>query len=130
MSWKIFLEKFLTHIALERNLSDNTLLSYELDLKRYTQFLEQQKIENIEDISAGDIQNYSEMLTQLGLSSNSVARNFSAIRSFHKFLVLDGVTAKNPTELLETPRLSRRLPEVLSIDEITRIIECPEAEDP
>ena len=128
MSWKLYLDKFSAHLALERNLTENTLHSYELDLKRYIRFLNQEKIESVSDISANVIQDYTEVLTKLGLSSNSIARNFSSIRSFHKFLVLDGVTDKNPTELLETPRLSRKLPEVLSIEEVTSIIEAPDTD--
>jgi integrase/recombinase XerD len=117
MSWKAALEKFLDHLALERSLSDNTLLSYEQDVQRYLQFLEQRQIRSVEGITPADIQDYTELLTDLGLSSNSIARNFSAIRSFHKYLILEGITERNPTELLETPRLARKLPEVLSIDE-------------
>ncbi len=128
MSWKNLLENFLTHLALERSLSENTLQSYELDLKRYIKFLTQQKLNNVDKIDAIVIQDYTETLTNLGLSPNSIARNFSSIRSFHKFLVLEGVTEKNPTELLETPRLDRKLPEVLSVEEVTRIVECPDTD--
>jgi integrase/recombinase XerD len=130
MSWKAALEKFLDHLALERSLSDNTLLSYEQDVQRYLQFLEQRQICSVEGITPADIQDYTELLTDLGLSSNSIARNFSAIRSFHKYLILEGITERNPTELLETPRLARKLPEVLSIDEVFQILEAPEIDTP
>lgn len=128
--WRAALEKFLNHLALERSLADNTLLSYEKDLQRYLQFLSGRNINAVEAITARDIQDYSELLTGLGLSSNSIARNFSAIRSFHKFLLLAGITQQNPTELLETPRLARKLPEVLSVEEVFAILEAPEIDTP
>ncbi|MEZ4766765.1 MAG: site-specific tyrosine recombinase, partial [Calditrichia bacterium] len=74
------------------------------------------------------IQDYTELLSNLGLSASSVARNYSSIRTFHKFLILENITGKNPTELLETPRLARKLPEVLTVDEVIEILESPDIE--
>lgn len=130
MPWKATLENFLNHLALERSLADNTLLSYRQDVQRYLSFLNQQQIASVEGVTPRVIQDYTELLTNLGLTSNSIARNFSAIRTFHKYLILEGYTDKNPTELLETPRLRRRLPEVLSIEEVVQILEAPEIDTP
>lgn len=130
MNWPDLLEYFLNHVALEKGLADNTLLSYQVDLKRYTDFLASHGIQRIEDIDNMVIQNYAEQLNRVGLAANSVARNFSSLRSFHKFLILENVTGHNPTEFLETPRLDRRLPEVLTIAEVIRILEAPDVEIP
>jgi integrase/recombinase XerD len=128
MNWAYLIESFLNHIALERGLSDNTTQSYENDLKRYLTFLQSRNISEVQQIDLKIIQDYATLLGELGLSSASVARNYSTIRMFHKFLVLENLTEHNPTELLETPRLARKLPEVLSIDEVVRIIEAPDIE--
>ena len=109
INWKRQVENFYNYLALEKNLSHNTLVSYENDLKRYVEFLDEHKIAAIEDVTPKFIESFTILLTDLGLSSNSVARNFSAIRSFHKYLVLERQTERDPTELLETPRLSRKL---------------------
>ncbi len=130
MNWQHRLETFLNHLALEKGLSDNTLLSYRVDIDRYLNFLKQRNIRDVESIDTHIIQDYTELLEKLGLSASSVARNFSAIRTFHKYLVLENFTDKNPTELLETPRLERKLPDVLSIDEVITILETPDAETP
>ncbi len=128
MTWESYLESFLNHIALEKGLADNTTLSYEVDLKRYLGFLDSRKIASVEAIDLHVIQDYTELLSKLGLSASSVARNYSSIRTFHKFLILENITSKNPTELLETPRLARKLPEVLTVNEVIEILESPDIE--
>lgn len=128
MTWESYLESFLNHIALEKGLADNTTLSYEVDLKRYLGFLDSRKIASVEAIDLHVIQDYTELLSKLGLSASSVARNYSSIRTFHKFLILENITSKNPTELLESPRLARKLPEVLTVNEVIEILESPDIE--
>jgi len=130
VNWQQLLENFLHHLALEKNLSENTLHSYRNDLKRYLQYLTELGISDINAITPEVIRHYTEVLTNLGLSANSIARNFSAMRSFHKFLVLENYTDQNPTEMLETPRLIRKLPEVLSVEEVFRILESPDIDAP
>nr|HQU71279.1 site-specific integrase [Calditrichia bacterium] len=130
MSWSALLESFLNHLALERSLSDNTVIAYQRDLERYRRFLEQRNLKSPENVSPPVIQDYSGVLTHIGLAPVSIARNFSAIRTFHKFLILENVCANDPTEGLETPRQSRKLPEVLSVEEIERMIEATDFESP
>ncbi len=130
MRWSHILESFLNHLALEKGLADNTLRSYQVDLNRYLNFLQIRGIDSMAAIDLHTIQDYTELLAELGLAASSIARNYSAIRTFHKYLVLDNLASQNPTELLETPRLERKLPEVLSIDEIIQILETPDVEVP
>ncbi|HQV32589.1 MAG TPA: site-specific tyrosine recombinase XerD [Calditrichia bacterium] len=130
MSWSALLESFLNHLALERSLSDNTVIAYQRDLERFRRFLEQRNLKSPENVSPPVIQDYSGVLTHIGLAPVSIARNFSAIRTFHKFLILENVCANDPTEGLETPRQSRKLPEVLSVEEIERMIEATDFESP
>lgn len=128
MSWQTLLQKYLRSLSLEKGFSNNTVFSYENDLKRYLGFLGRRKIATVDKITSSTIQDYAELLAKLGLSNATVSRNFSAIRSFHKFLIEEGETKTNPTELLETPRLKRKLPEVLSVDEVSDLMNAPDIE--
>lgn len=130
MSWQTLLQKYLRSLSLEKGFSNNTVFSYENDLKRYLGFLGRRKIATVDEITSLTIQDYAELLAKLGLSNATVSRNFSAIRSFHKFLIEEGQTKTNPTELLETPRLKRKLPEVLSVDEVSDLMNAPDVETP
>lgn len=130
MTWETLLERFYDYLALEKSMADNTLFSYRLDLKRYSEYMQEREIVPRDTIPASIIQDYTELLGDLGLSANSIARNFSSIRALHKFMILDNITDKNPTELLETPRIRRKLPEALSIEEVIQIIEAPDTDTP
>jgi len=130
MTWKELLNSYLRFLALEKGLANNTQFSYERDLARYLHFLEQEGVDGPENITASVVQKFASELSRLGLASNSVARNFSAIRGFHKYLIREGLAEEDSGLLLETPHLKRKLPEVLSIEEILRILEAPDTESP
>ena len=130
MNWEYLLEKFIRHLALEKALANNTLFAYRNDISRYIRYLKEKKIRRVEDISQLFLQDFIGQLYDVGLSGSSLARNFSALRGFHKYLIANGMTEHDPTELLETPRLKRKLPSVLSVQEVIRIIEQPDTEQP
>ena len=130
MSWEKLLTRYLRSLSLEKGFSNNTVFSYENDLKRYLGFLGTRKIATVDRITSLTIQDYAELLAELGLSNATVARNFSTIRGFHKFLIEEGETKANPTELLETPRLKRKLPDVLSVEEVSNLMNAPDVETP
>ena len=115
-------QDFINYLKIERNLADNTVDAYRNDLERYSQFLLDRQISNPKLVSLSDIQDFINCLTELGLSASSLARNFSSIRSFHKFMLVENLTEADPTELLQTPRLPRRLPRVLDLYEIELIL--------
>lgn len=120
------LQQYLTHLAVERGLSGNSLGSYASDLKRYLAFL---KTKNIDDLQAVERKLVSEFLASLmgyGLSPVSLSRNISALRGFHRFLASEGITKKDPTENIETPRLDKKLPEVLDLSEVEKLLAQPD----
>ncbi len=129
MDWNTILERYIRQLALEKGLADNTLDAYRNDLSRYVDFLTEKKIDRVDQITPLLMQSYVGQLYDIGLASSSLARNFSAIRSFHHYLVLNNLSEKDPSELLETPRRKRKLPTVLSVEEVTQIIEKPDEED-
>lgn len=130
MDWDALLEKFIRHLALEKGLSDNTQFAYRTDLIRYSRFLREKNIERVEQVTPFVLQEYIGHLYDVGLSAGSLARHFSALRGFHHFLVAQGLTAADPTDVLETPHLKRRLPEVLSVAEMESILKQPDTERP
>ena len=128
MKWTDLLARYIRYLALEKGLADNTLFSYENDLQRYIHYLDSRKIQTPSQISLIILQEYIGKLYDIGLASSSLARNFSAIRGFHQFLIANNLSQTDPSELLETPRQKRSLPQVLSVEEITGIITQPDTE--
>jgi len=119
------LDNYLHYLNLEKNSAKNTIDSYRMDIKRYIDFLEHSNVSNLQDVREGHVSGFLGVLHDIGLSPRSVTRSSSAIRGFHKFLFSDGKTSTDPTSLLEPPRLSRTLPEVLSHAEVERILKQP-----
>ncbi len=116
------IQDFINYLKIERNLSPNTVAAYRTDLERYCQFLESKGLNDIRAVRFDTIQEYVNLLAELGLAAASMARNFSTLRSFHKFLFGENITSSDPTELLQSPRLPRRLPHVLELYEIEQIL--------
>lgn len=123
MPWDTYKKNFSTYLRLEKSLSPHSVEAYMNDLARFQQFLEYKG----KEISPGQV-DYA-MLTEfvhwtarLGLSARSQARMISGIKAFFKFLLLDDVITKNPAALLSSPRLGRKLPEVLAVEEIEAML--------
>ena len=121
-------DQFINYLRLERGLADNTIQAYSRDLIKFTQFLEKSDLNPLQ-ISRDQISEYAGTLRK-GLSARSVARNISATKMFFRFLTSEGYIKENPARLLETPRLSRRLPDVLSMAEVERLLARPDPSTP
>jgi integrase/recombinase XerD len=117
-----YLQQYLTFLRFERNLSENSIQAYHNDLHRYVSFLQSQDIRRVDQIKESHIRRLLQMLSEVGLSSPSLARNLSAIRSFHKFLIAEDVLTQDPCEHLVGPKIRRYLPDVLSFPEIDAIL--------
>ncbi len=123
------LAEFLSHLELERSYSPNTLESYQRDLVRYVQHLSAANVKSAEAIEYSHIQRHLRMLSDLGLAQTSRARSAAAIRHFHKFLQREGLAPKNPATTLRVARRSKKLPEALSVEDATRLVEAPDTSD-
>jgi len=124
------LNNFLHYISLERGLSDNTIQSYRHDLRCYAEFLNSINIIKYSKANHKDISSFLYVLLELGLSSASKSRYLSSIRSLYKFLLSSGFCDKDISETIDLPRVSRKLPETLSIEEMNLIIEQPNTNEP
>jgi integrase/recombinase XerD len=123
------LESFLNHLCIERNFSENTRISYHNDLQRYLLFMQDHK-RALPEIKPAHVQEFISELYHTGLEASSLARNVSAIRSFHKFLARERLLEANPAENLHQPKQSRYLPAVLSVDETIRLLDTPLRQEP
>lgn len=122
----LLVDGYLDHLKIERALSAHTLDGYSRDLRRWLEFLG----DDIEDADLATVSAYLLSLGRSGLSARSQARALSALRGFHKWLVLERHLAKDPTELVDRPKLGRKLPQVLSRDEILRLLDAPSGDKP
>jgi len=128
---KSAIEAFLRHIAIERGLSRNTSLSYRRDLDRYLAFLDRQQISEIDQVAEQSISSFVESLhLEAGLTSSSAARTLAAVRGLHKFILTEGWSEKNPAATIRPPKLDRRLPKAISIEDVARLLDAsgPEPE--
>lgn len=116
------IQDFEAYLSLERGMSGNTCEAYVSDVCHLLEYLEDEGI-NPTETTEKDLHNFICTLRDMGIGPRSQARILSGIRSYYKFLKLTGVIENNPTDLLETPRLGRHLPEVLSTAEIDMMIE-------
>ncbi len=111
---------YVRYLRLERNLSPNTIEAYRNDLAHLEAFMMRNDL-NLENVTLEQLHTFAASLHEYGITPRSQARVLSGVRSFFRFLVLDGVVESDPTELLEWPSLPEHLPVVLTLEEIDRI---------
>ena len=117
-------------LRVEKNLSTNSITSYKTDLERYINFLyDGESIRELDSIRQIHIRNFIRFLNDQNLSSSTINRSFSSIRSYHKYLSYEKKITHNPTQLLESPKISKKLPKVLSVQEINEIINSVKVEN-
>jgi integrase/recombinase XerD len=117
--------EFLDYLLTGAGLSKNTIDAYGRDLKRYAAFLLRKGIERPDQVRPEHIREWMAMLLDLGLDAKTHARNLSSIKQFHQYLVAEDKTQADPTERMVMPKYSRRLPEVLTQDEVERLLTKP-----
>ena len=123
------LDRFLEYLVVERGLRQNSLEAYQGDLTRYLTYLRDRR-RNATSLDRTDVPRYLLALRDAGLSPRSVGRHLSAIRQFHRFLVRQKLATEDPTSHLEAPRPWRRLPGVLSSEEVDRLLAAREVATP
>lgn len=114
------LKKYKSYITLEQGLSNNTREAYLHDVEKLFTYFEDEKIDFLK-VELEHFHSFAATLMDVGIGERSIARILSGVRSFYKFLVLDGYLEQDPTELLESPKIGKHLPEVLSVEEIDAI---------
>jgi integrase/recombinase XerD len=126
----LILERYEEFLVVDKGSSPNTLASYRLDIRRYLEDMSERGIASLDAVRTADIREHVGALVGMGLAPSSVARAISAVRGLHKFAMVEGDAAADPSENVELPRRGRMLPEVLSIDEIEAILAVPDPSTP
>ena len=121
--WEPYKKGYKGWLRLEKSLSDNSVEAYLRDVDKLTQFLQAtQSAKSPEAVELKDLQAFLQWIAELGLNAATQARILSGIRSFYKYCYIEQIVKKDPTALLESPKLKRALPDILSFEEIEAII--------
>lgn len=118
---KDIFSKYYIYLRLEKSLSGNSIDAYISDLNKLTSFLETEQL-TVDKVTYNDLQQFVAQLQDIGIHPRSQARIISGIKSFYRFLLLDDYITTDPTELLESPKIGLKLPEVLTVNEVNNII--------
>jgi len=120
------LKDFIHYLSLERRLAENTVVSYERDLRKYYQYIVKvEKITSYDEISRLQIIHFLNHLREQGKSSKTLARQIASIRSFHQFLLREKIAQHDPSVHIEIPQQERTLPKVLTVEEVEALLETP-----
>ena len=130
MHWQRAIKGFRSYLQLERSLSPNTVEAYLRDVSQLAVFLEGEEVNSPVEASTAQLRAFIQQLAEIGLSATSQSRMVSGIRSFYRYLLLEDKIDIDPSELLETPRIGRKLPETLSREDIESMINCVDLSKP
>ena len=129
--WEPYKKGFKAFLQLEKSLADNSVEAYLRDIEKLTQYLQEaNSLKNPGDIDLKDLQAFIKWIAGLGMTAASQARIISGIKTFYKYCLLEHIASKDPTTLLEAPKLKRSLPDVLSYEEIEKIISAIDLSKP
>lgn len=129
LQWQKVIQEFRKFLLFERNLSKNSVSAYLNDIQKLQIFCEDHQL-NIEEINVKNVQHFLEWVNGFGISVYTQARLISGIKSFFNFLQLEYELSTNPAELIETPRLTRKIPDVLEVHEIDELISAIDLSHP
>ncbi len=119
-----YLEAFIDYLKVEKGLSPNSIASYSADLKKYTDYLKAVKIEGPRKVTRKDITDFLFRLRK-NISAVSIARILSTIKNFHRFLLREKITSSDPSNLIESPKVDKKIPSFLSLEEVSRLLKMP-----
>ena len=122
MSWDTTINGFKSYLTIERSLSKNSIEAYIRDIEKFAIYAITLSINPV-NIKREDIKNFLKEINNLGISARSQARIISGIKAFYKYLLLENYINNNPTELIESPKIGLKIPDILSLLEINQIID-------
>lgn len=120
-----YVNQFINYLAVERGLAQNTLESYGRDLRQFQEYLHATEMEVINDSARTTILNYLSTLQEKGRAVSTISRNLAAIKSFYQYLLRERFIEQDPAANLESPKLEKKLPKILSINEVEELLKQP-----
>lgn len=124
------LDAFLHYLQVEKGLSDNTIDSYRRDLTRFLSYLKEQGCSNLNQIEREHILSFLLKLRREKKAVATINRHLSSIRTFFRYLIQDQVLKTDPSALIETPKQEKKLPHILSVEEVEQLLQAPESSTP
>lgn len=129
--WDLHIKHFAHYLKLERSLSANSIAAYVHDVELLKQFTELKKVKATPlTLTTKQLQLFLQYINELGMSAYSQARILSGIKGFYKYLMFEELIEKDPTELLEGPKIGRKLPDTLNYDEVVKLLEAIDLSTP
>jgi integrase/recombinase XerD len=125
----IYLDAFLDYLKVEKGLAANSIQAYRRDLLKYIKFLEAKGIGRPREVLRKHITDFLFSL-RTSLSAASISRHLSSVKSFHKFLLREKIASSDPSDLIESPKTAKKIPDVLSVDEVSNILKGPNLKRP
>lgn len=120
-NWSRYIKDFVSFLKIEKGLAENSIFAYHNDVQKLAQFADEQSLE-VHHIQLDNLQQFLATLHDVGISARSQARIISGIKQFFHFLILEDELTQDPSELLDMPKLGRKLPEVLTMEEIDQLL--------
>ncbi|WP_078380102.1 site-specific tyrosine recombinase XerD [Sutcliffiella halmapala] len=121
------LKDFIHFLVVEKGLAENTIVSYERDLKAYIQYINKvEELTSFNEVTRATILQFLKFLHEKGKSSKTIARHIASIRSLHQFLLREKVTTQDPTVHIDSPKPQQKLPQVLSVEEVQALLDSPD----
>lgn len=131
MTWDNAIESYKTYLILEKSLSSNSVEAYLNDINKLAKYCaDEHNIKVPDEVKYDTLKDYLVHVSEIGVTNRTQARCISSIRSFFKFLVFDGQLENNPTRLLEAPKIGRKLPNILTVEEIDAMLNAVEMYKP
>ena len=130
MNWSSYIKGFEAYLLLERSLSTNSVEAYKYDVDKLYQFVVVTNLnKQPEQMSLSDLEDFIHYINKIGIGEYTQARILSGVRAFYKFLLMEDIIDSDPTELLEGPKLKRKIPDVLSFEELKLIFDSIDLSD-
>ena len=130
-SKKATIEEFISYISIERGLAENTVESYLHDLNSFNNYIfEELTLSYYQDVTESNIVSYLVFLQKTGKATSTIARHIATLKSFFNYLLRENIISTDPTSNLETPKLSRKLPKILTVAEVEQLLQQPDTSTP
>lgn len=121
---------FITYLHNVKNTSGNTEMSYKRDLEKVSHFMESRGIRETKDVKAQDLADYVKFLEDSKFAAATVSRNIASLKAFYHYLVQEGVVEEDISDKLKAPKIEKKAPEIMSPDEVVRLLEQPSGDSP
>lgn len=124
------IEAFISYLHNVKKTSNNTEMSYKRDLEKFCHFMGAEGITNIQDITAGNLNDYMKYLEDNHFAIATVSRNVASIKAFYHYLMQEGIVSEDVSEKLKAPKIEKKIPEIMSPEEVVRLLEQPGGDSP